>query len=34
MRALNVFSISLVVVVVLGPTRCLLISYVIMPLPT
>ena len=26
MRALNVFSISLVV----GPTRCLLISYVIM----
>ena len=30
MRALNVFSISLVV----GPTRCLLISYVIMSLPT
>ena len=29
MRALHVFSISLVV----GPTRCLLISYVIMTLP-
>ena len=30
MRALNVFSISLIV----EPTRCLLISYVIMSLPT